>query len=37
MLGAIVVGAIVYAFIPKSRRERTAALSAEHAAMPSEP
>ena len=32
MLGAIVVGAIIYAFIPKSRRERTAALSAEHAA-----
>jgi len=37
MLGAIVVGAIVYAFIPKSRRQRTAALSAEHAAAPSEP
>jgi amino acid transporter len=33
MLGAIVVGAIVYAFIPKSRRQRTAALSAEHAAV----
>jgi amino acid transporter len=32
MLGAIVVGAIIYAFIPKSRRRRTAALSAEHAA-----
>lgn len=34
MLGAIIVGAIVYAFIPKSRRQRTAALAAEHAAEP---
>ena len=32
MLGSIVVGAIVYAFIPKSRRRSTAALTAEHAA-----
>ena len=31
MLGSIVVGAIVYAFIPKSRRRSTAALTAEHA------
>jgi amino acid transporter len=33
MLGSIIVGAIVYAFIPKSRRQRTAALNAEHAAV----
>jgi amino acid transporter len=32
MLGSIVVGAIIYAFIPKSRRRSTAALTAEHAA-----
>jgi amino acid transporter len=38
VLGSIVVGAIVYAFIPKSRRGRTAALNAEHAvAQRSEP
>ena len=33
MLGSIVVGAIVYAFIPRSRRRSTAALTAEHAAV----
>jgi amino acid transporter len=34
MLGAIILGAIVYAFIPRSRRQRTAALAVEHAAGP---
>ena len=37
MLGAIVVGAIVYACVPKANRERTAALSAEHAARQPSP
>jgi amino acid transporter len=32
MLGSIVIGAIIYAFIPKSRRRSTAAPTAEHAA-----
>jgi amino acid transporter len=36
MLGSIAVGAIVYAFIPKARRQHAAALNAEHAAAPSE-
>jgi amino acid transporter len=37
MLGAIVVGAIVYACVPRSRREQEAALTAEHAARQASP
>ena len=38
MLGAIIVGAAIYAFIPKGRRERTAALTTEHSAgSPAQP
>ncbi len=37
MLGAIVVGAFVYAFIPKSRRGRAAAPTAGHAAPQAHP
>lgn len=34
MLGAIIVGAVVYACVPKASRQRSAALIAEHAPAP---